>query len=259
MSDLQGNTTPQQLHKQSWFRSIHGDRCFLVSASQSVPVILYPQSEVNWVAPCSLLVSSWEGPSVCLCDSCCVYRLGQWLLMATLSQEQYGHQPRPIQGSTAGGAGWVTSLTLCSPSSLSVFTQASKTSAVATGGNHGHLCVSAEWFSGGTVVPKILLFSSGSAEYSFCCNMHSHLEILHRVVVKNNTWQGSATNPLTESIQLTRNNQKPWRLRTWNAILKAVIVYLPMDEDNRAKETPRSSLPVHMEHSQDLQEANPSG
>lgn len=36
-------------------------------------------------------------------------------------------------------------------------------------------------------------------------------------------------------------------------------VYLPMDVDNRAQETPCSTLPVHMEHSQDLQEANPSG
>lgn len=36
-------------------------------------------------------------------------------------------------------------------------------------------------------------------------------------------------------------------------------VYLPMDVDNRAQETPGSTLPVHVEHSQDLQEANPSG
>lgn len=39
---------------------------------------------------------------------------------------------------------------------------------------------------------------------------------------------------------------------------KGKTVYLPMDEDNRAQETPGSSLPVHMEHSQDLQETNPS-
>lgn len=39
---------------------------------------------------------------------------------------------------------------------------------------------------------------------------------------------------------------------------KGKTVYLPMDEDNRSQETPGSSLPVHMEHSQDLQEANPS-
>lgn len=31
-----------------------------------------------------------------------------------------------------------------------------------------------------------------------------------------------------------------------------------MDEDNRAQETPGSSLSVNMEHTQDLQEANPS-
>ena len=31
-----------------------------------------------------------------------------------------------------------------------------------------------------------------------------------------------------------------------------------MDEDDGAEETPGSSLPVHVEHSQDLQEANPS-
>lgn len=32
-----------------------------------------------------------------------------------------------------------------------------------------------------------------------------------------------------------------------------------MDVDNRAQETPCSTLPVHVQHSQDLQEANPSG
>lgn len=32
-----------------------------------------------------------------------------------------------------------------------------------------------------------------------------------------------------------------------------------MDENNRAQETPGSSLSVHMKHSQDLQEPNPSG
>lgn len=42
-------------------------------------------------------------------------------------------------------------------------------------------------------------------------------------------------------------------------LLKALTVYLSMDEDNGAKQTPGSSLAVHMEHSQDLQEANPSG
>lgn len=36
-------------------------------------------------------------------------------------------------------------------------------------------------------------------------------------------------------------------------------VYLPMDVDDRAQEAPCSTLPVHVEHSQDLQEANPSG
>lgn len=35
--------------------------------------------------------------------------------------------------------------------------------------------------------------------------------------------------------------------------------YLAMDKNNRAQETPGSSLPVDMEHTQDLQEANPSG
>lgn len=40
---------------------------------------------------------------------------------------------------------------------------------------------------------------------------------------------------------------------------KGKRVYLPMNVDNRAQETPCSTLPVHMEHSQDLQEANPSG
>lgn len=44
-----------------------------------------------------------------------------------------------------------------------------------------------------------------------------------------------------------------------DVLLKAVIVYLPMDEDNRAQETPGSSLPVYVEHTQDLQEANPPG
>lgn len=32
-----------------------------------------------------------------------------------------------------------------------------------------------------------------------------------------------------------------------------------MDEDNRAQETPGSSLSVNMEHTQDLQEANAAG
>lgn len=32
-----------------------------------------------------------------------------------------------------------------------------------------------------------------------------------------------------------------------------------MDVDDRAQEAPCSTLPVHVEHSQDLQEANPSG
>lgn len=41
--------------------------------------------------------------------------------------------------------------------------------------------------------------------------------------------------------------------------LKGKRVYLAMDVDNRAQKTPCSTLPVHMEHSQDLQEANPSG
>lgn len=40
---------------------------------------------------------------------------------------------------------------------------------------------------------------------------------------------------------------------------KGTRVYLPMDVDYRAQETPCSALPVHVEHSQDLQEANPSG
>lgn len=40
---------------------------------------------------------------------------------------------------------------------------------------------------------------------------------------------------------------------------KGVIVYLPMDEDNWAQETPRSSLSVNVEHTQDLQKANPPG
>lgn len=89
--------------------------------------------------------------------------------------------------------------------------------------------------------------------------MHSHVENLHRVVVENNTSQEEAINPLTESLQLANNNQKGWCLWIINVFLKAAIVYLPMDEDNGAQETPGPSLPVHMEHSQDLQEANPSG
>lgn len=32
-----------------------------------------------------------------------------------------------------------------------------------------------------------------------------------------------------------------------------------MDKDNRAQETPGPSLSVHVEHPQDLQEANPPG
>lgn len=32
-----------------------------------------------------------------------------------------------------------------------------------------------------------------------------------------------------------------------------------MDKNNRAQETPGSSLPVHVEHSQNLQETNPPG
>lgn len=32
-----------------------------------------------------------------------------------------------------------------------------------------------------------------------------------------------------------------------------------MDENNGAQETPGSSLSVHMKHSQDLKETNPSG
>lgn len=36
-------------------------------------------------------------------------------------------------------------------------------------------------------------------------------------------------------------------------------LYLSVDEHNRAQETPGPSLPVHVEHSQDLQEANSPG
>lgn len=35
--------------------------------------------------------------------------------------------------------------------------------------------------------------------------------------------------------------------------------HLPMDEDDGAQEPPGSALSVHVKHSQDLQEANPSG
>lgn len=59
------------------------------------------------------------------------------------------------------------------------------------------------------------------------------------------------------SIQLTNNNTKPCFY--FKHSFKGKCIYLPMDVDDRAQETPRPTLPVHVEHSQDLQEANPSG
>lgn len=96
-------------------------------------------------------------------------------------------------------------------------------------------------------------------EHSFSFYVHSHVVTASFNKKKQN--QNSRTSWGYQfskgGIQLTNNSTKP--CFHFKCSFKGKCVYLPMDVDYGAQETPRPTLPVHMEHSQDLQEANPSG
>lgn len=96
-------------------------------------------------------------------------------------------------------------------------------------------------------------------EHSFSFYVHSQVETASFSKNKKiNKTAGCWGHQFSEgSVQLTNNNTE--LCFYFKCSFKGKCIYLPMDVDDRAQETPRPTLPVHVEHSQDLQEANAPG